>query len=52
MTLRVDEHLLKATVPATLPVAIEDSVRFGFDADKVHCFDGSTGVSFAHQRSA
>jgi multiple sugar transport system ATP-binding protein len=45
VTLRVDEHLIKATVPATLSVAIEDSVSFSLNLDKVHCFDGSSGVN-------
>ena len=51
ITLRVDGDLVKATVPATIPIRIEDDVRFSFAPDKVHCFDGSTGVSFAHQRA-
>ena len=47
VTLRVDEHLLRATVPATLPVSIESAVRFGVNPSKVHCFDGDTGVNLA-----
>jgi len=45
VTLRVDEYLIKATVPAALSVAIEDSVAFGLNLDKVHCFDGRSGVN-------
>ena len=45
VTLRVDDHLFKATVPATQKVAVEDTVPFAFAADKVHFFDGNTGLS-------
>jgi multiple sugar transport system ATP-binding protein len=45
VTLRVDEHFLKATVPATLAIAIEDSVKFGLNPEKVHAFNGATGVN-------
>src|SRR5581483_8388949 len=45
VTLRVDGVLLKATVPATVPMAIEDSVNFGLDPAKIHCFQGSSGVN-------
>ncbi len=47
VTLRVDAHLFKATVPATMAVAVEETVRFSWDAGKVHCFDGRTGLSLA-----
>ena len=29
----------------TLPVAIEDSVRFGVNAERIHLFDGASGVN-------
>jgi multiple sugar transport system ATP-binding protein len=48
VTLRVDEHLIRATVPATLPVSIDTAVRFGVNRQKVHCFAGDTGVNLAH----
>ena len=32
-------------VPATLPVAVEDNVTFSLNLDKVHCFDGRSGVN-------
>jgi hypothetical protein len=32
-------------VPATQAVAVEETVPFAFAADKVHFFDGTTGVS-------
>ena len=48
VTLRVDDQLLKATVPATLAVAIEDSIRFGWNPEKLHYFDSKTGVNLTH----
>src|SRR5262245_25611613 len=48
VTLRVDEHLLRATVPATLPVSIEGTVRFGVNRSKVHCFAGDSGMNLAY----
>jgi multiple sugar transport system ATP-binding protein len=47
VTLRVDEHLFRATVPATQEIAIEDEVRFSWNAQKLHCFDRRTGVNLA-----
>ncbi|WP_421725853.1 ABC transporter ATP-binding protein [Bauldia sp.] len=49
LTLRVDDHLFKATTPATFRTRIEDSVRFSWAADKVRCFDPETGISFAYR---
>jgi multiple sugar transport system ATP-binding protein len=47
VTLRVGEHLFRATVPAIMPIKIEDSVRFGWNPAKLHCFDRQTGASYA-----
>jgi multiple sugar transport system ATP-binding protein len=47
VTLRVDEHLFRATVPARERIAIEDLVRFSCNAGKLHCFDRRTGVNIA-----
>jgi multiple sugar transport system ATP-binding protein len=41
VTLRIDECLIKATVPATLPLRIDASVGFSFNREKVHWFDQS-----------
>jgi len=46
-TLRVDECLIKATVPATLPLRIDASVGFSFNPEKVHWFDPS-GVNLLY----
>jgi multiple sugar transport system ATP-binding protein len=48
VTLRVDEQLLKATVPAAMEIGVERPVRFGVDARKLHCFDRATGVNLAN----
>ena len=47
ITLRVDDQLFKATVPSTLALALDAPVRFSWNAEKLHVFDGQTGVSLA-----
>jgi multiple sugar transport system ATP-binding protein len=47
VTLRVDEHLFKATVPANIPVTVEEPVRFSWNPGKLHCFDRATGMNLA-----
>jgi multiple sugar transport system ATP-binding protein len=49
LTLRVGEQLVRAAVPARVSVAVEDAVRFGWNADKVIFFDHATGVNLAHK---
>jgi multiple sugar transport system ATP-binding protein len=49
LTLRVGETLVRASVPARINVAVEDEVRFGWNADKVIFFDAATGVNLAHK---
>jgi multiple sugar transport system ATP-binding protein len=44
VTLRVGDCLLRATVPATNPVAIEDRVRFTLVQERLHGFDIATGL--------
>jgi multiple sugar transport system ATP-binding protein len=44
VTLRVEDCLLRATVPATNPIAIEDRVRFSLLQDRLHAFDATTGL--------
>ncbi len=48
VTLRVDDHLFKATVPASVQVAVESPVRFSWNASKLHCFDRGTGANLAY----
>jgi multiple sugar transport system ATP-binding protein len=47
VTLRVDDHLFKATMPATTAVNVESVVKFGWNPSKLHCFDRMTGTSLA-----
>jgi multiple sugar transport system ATP-binding protein len=47
VTLRVDDHLFKATIPATVAVSVESAVKFGLNSNKLHCFDGATGANLA-----
>jgi multiple sugar transport system ATP-binding protein len=49
LTLRVGETLVRASVPAKVNVALEEAVRFGWNADKVILFDPDTGMNLAHQ---
>ncbi|MEZ2332431.1 ABC transporter ATP-binding protein [Mesorhizobium sp. RCC_202] len=48
LTLRVGDTMLRATVPARTDVAIEQSVRFAWNPDKVVLFDKGSGVSLRH----
>ena len=47
VTLRVEDHLFKATVPSTLPVSVENSVKFSLNPRKLHCFDRTTGTNLS-----
>jgi len=49
VTLRVGEHLLRASIPARTTVAVEDQLRFGWNPNKVMLFDAQTGVNLRHQ---
>jgi multiple sugar transport system ATP-binding protein len=45
VTLRVDGCHFRATVPAVSRVAIEDTVRFSWDQEKLHGFENHSGAS-------
>jgi multiple sugar transport system ATP-binding protein len=45
VTLRVDDCLLKATVPARLEIGIDAAVRFSFKREKLHWFDAGSGLN-------
>jgi multiple sugar transport system ATP-binding protein len=47
VTLRIGEQLLRATAPASLDLPIDSTVRFGWNPEKLHFFDGSTGANLA-----
>ena len=50
VTLRAGETLLKATAPAAMKLAIDETVPFALDQAKLHGFDVGTGVNVAHAR--
>ena len=41
VTLRVDDQVFRATVPAALELNIDAPVKFGFNVEKLHCFDAA-----------
>ena len=41
VTLRVEDQMFRATVPAALALKIDDSVKFGFNVEKLHYFDAA-----------
>jgi multiple sugar transport system ATP-binding protein len=50
LTLRVGDETVRATVPARTEVALEESVRFAWNPQKVVLFDQASGVSLRHAR--
>ena len=48
VTLRVGDHLLRATAPARAKLDIDDTVRFGWNPKKVVLFDQVSGISLRH----
>ena len=48
VTLRAGNETIRATVPATTQVALEEAVRFSWNPQKVVLFDKSSGVSLRH----
>ena len=49
LTLRVGGKLLRAAVPARVNVAVEDAVRFGWNAEKAMFFNAATGTNLKHE---
>lgn len=43
LNMEVGEHRIHATVPAQLPVALDETIRFGWKPEKVLIFDPDTG---------
>jgi multiple sugar transport system ATP-binding protein len=50
VTLRVNDCLLRATIPAADPIAIEDRVRFSFVQERLHGFDPKTGLNLRRKQ--
>ncbi|PSJ57989.1 ABC transporter ATP-binding protein [Kumtagia ephedrae] len=48
VTLRVGDWMLHATAPARVDLAMEQTVRFDWNPEKVALFDRATGVSLRH----
>jgi len=49
LILRVGSQYVRAAVPGRVNVAVEDSVRFGWNPDKVILFDAKSGLNLAHK---
>ena len=49
LTLRVAGQMVRAGVPARVNVAVEDSIRFGWNPGKVILFDPKTGLNLGHR---
>ena len=47
VTLRVDNLLLKATVPSKMQTAVDARVKFGLDPGKAHFFDPGSGLNLS-----
>jgi multiple sugar transport system ATP-binding protein len=47
VTLRAGDHVFKGTVPGTVNIAIEDTVRFSWNPAKVRLFNAASGVSLS-----
>ena len=45
VTIRISDHLLRATVDAKYNFAIDASIRFQLNQSKLHFFDKNTGAS-------
>jgi multiple sugar transport system ATP-binding protein len=50
VTLRINDCLLRATIPAADPIAIEDRVRFSFVLERLHGFDAETGLNLRRRQ--
>jgi multiple sugar transport system ATP-binding protein len=50
VTLRTNDCLLRATVPAAYPIAIEDRIRFSFVEERLHGFDAKTGLNLRRKQ--
>ena len=50
VTLRINNCLLRATVPAACPIAIENRIRFSLVEERLHGFDAKTGLNLRRKR--
>lgn len=49
VALRVENLLLRATVPARTFYQIDGTIRFGFNGKKLHCFDAVSGQNLFYR---
>ncbi|MEQ1899235.1 MAG: ABC transporter ATP-binding protein [Devosia sp.] len=49
LTLRAGTHLVRAAVPAKVNVAVEETIRFGWKAEKAMIFEAATGINLANR---
>jgi multiple sugar transport system ATP-binding protein len=47
VTLRVGDRLTRASVPASVPISIDQPAKFRWNPDKIHAFDAVTGERLA-----
>jgi len=50
VTLRINDCLIRATIPAANPIAVEDRVRFSFVRERLHGFDANTGLNLRRRQ--
>ncbi|MGZ5569365.1 MAG: ABC transporter ATP-binding protein, partial [Limisphaerales bacterium] len=43
VTLKAAQHLIRATVPATVPIHLDQKVRFSLNEERLHGFNAVTG---------
>ena len=48
VTLKAGDSMLRATAPARLKLAIDETVRFAWNPAKVITFDKASGMSLRH----
>ena len=51
VTISIADHFIRATMPPTIPIALNQPVRIGFVQDKLHFFDVDSTENLTHARS-
>lgn len=49
VTLKTGDCLFKATMPASIPTAIDEPMRLTFDQSRLHAFDAATGRNLSQE---
>jgi multiple sugar transport system ATP-binding protein len=50
VTISIADHFIRATMPPTIPIALNQPVRIGFVQDKLHFFDVDSTENLTHVR--